>query len=313
MKLFAFVSRTLLLLAAAALPVAAQQTIPVHDQLLGANAAYLSCPQGFRCEGTMIRNPLSLDSQVIYTAIRPDGRAGHVQPANLWTMWPNSRTAQASGSVVAPFAPAAEVMQEYIIPQRVLRMVPGAKVVGIQQMTSCPASRQGQSDCAMAMLTFTSKEGQPMDLMVQAHCDYQQNGVSQFNDVLFFLDFAPHGQLQSAATPLVQARMDPNWQARERQRKQQFSEQIARGFDRENGRIIATGAAQVDAVHQWGSTVLAQERSTQHAIDNSSHDFADYVGDRVTVHAWRNTRTNDVTHTDSSRSPGPEWVEIPAR
>ena len=308
MKFLSLIRRTLILLAVA-LPAAAQQTVPIHDQMLGMNASYLSCPQGFHCEGTMIRNPLSLDSQVVFSAIRPDGRAGHVQPANLWTMWPNSRTAQASGAVVAPFAPAAEVLQKYIIPQRVLRMVPGAKLVGVQQMSPCPASRQGRTDCAMALLTYTSREGQAMDLMVQAHCDYQQNGVSQFNDVLFFLDFAPHGQLQTAATPLVQQRVDPNWHAREQQRAQQMSAQIARNFDRTNGQIISTGQAQVDAVHQWGRTVLAQERSTQHAIDDVAQDEADTVGDRFTDHTWRNSR-GEITHTDSNQSPGPGWVQI---
>jgi hypothetical protein len=314
MKLACVVRRTLFFVAAVALPAAAQQQISIHDPLLNMNADYIACPQGFHCEGAMVRNPLSLDPQVVYTVIRADGRAGYIQPANFWTLWPNSHTAQMSGAVATPFAPATELLKRYIVPQRVLPMFPGARVVSIEQETGCQQMREGQTNCGIAVLNYTTREGAAMDAVVEARCLYEQiGGNSQFNNVLFIVSFAPRGQIKTAAPRLPQMRVDPNWHAREQQRAQQFSAQYQRMVQGGMNQITATGADQVAAIHHYGDVVRYEGQLSQHAIDVGAHDMGDYVGDKVTVHSWRNTHSGEITHTDSGYAPGPDWVEIQGR
>ena len=303
-----------LLLAAGTLTAAAQQQISVHDPLLDMNADLIACPQGFRCEGAMVRNPLSLDPQVVYTVIRADGRAGYIQPVNFWTLWPNSHTAQMSGAVAAPFAPATELLRKYIIPQRVLPMFPGARVIGIEQENGCQQMREGKTDCAIAVLNYTAHDGAAMDAVVESRCLYEQiGGGNQFNNVLFFVSFAPRGQIKTAVPRLPQMRVDPNWHAREQMRAQQFSIQYQKMVQGGMNQISVTGADQVAAIHHYGDVVRQESQLSQHAIDVSAKETANYVGDKYTIHAWRNTRTGEVTRTDSGYSPGAEWVEIPVR
>ena len=296
------------LLPVASVCLGGQEQVFLRDQLLGMTADVVQCPAGFHCEGSIIRNPASLDPQPVLSVIRNDGRSGFLMPANFWTMWPNGSAVANSGAAMAPFMSAADVLQKYIVPQRVLRMFPGAKVVSIQHEDQCPRMRE-PTDCAVAVLSFTSKEGRPMEASVEARCRYEQPSPStQFNDVLFLITFAPQGQLQSAAPPQAPMQVDPNWHAREQARAIQFSREYQQRMQRENGNIVATGQAQVAAAHQWGDTVLAEDRRTQAAIDQSSQKFAAYIGDKTAVWRWRNTQTGNTIVTQSNQPPGPNWV-----
>ena len=308
MRLIFLVRRTLLIVAAAVLPCAAQQVVPLNDQLLNMTANYITCPQGFHCEGAMIHNPVSLDPMLTVSVIRQDGRMGFIMPARLWTFYPGSQMDAQAGIIVMPFAPATDILKNVLLPKRVLPMFPGARIESIQHKDQCVAM-QDRTDCAGALLSFTSREGQPMEAFVDTMCRYEQPGANlQFNDVTFLISFAPKGQLQSVpSTP--QMRVDPTWHAREQQRARQFSIEYQNRLRQQNNQIIATGQEQLAAIHHYGEVVRQEDRRSQRAIDDVAQDAADTVGDRFTDHVWRNSR-GEYTHTDSNQSPGPGWVQI---
>ena len=287
---------------------AAQQT-PIMDPLLGMPSNFMTCERGWRCDGRLIRNPASMDSQVIVSKIRDDGRAGFILPINVWTVWPRGASVPGSGATVLPPMPAVNLLQKLILPQRIFAIFPGAKLAGVQQEANCPRRGSGRTDCAIALLNYTSRENQSMEALVNIDVRYDQPGAGvQSTDTLVIITFAPSGQVRSLPLTGPQLAVNPQWHQQEQMRAAQFSRDYQARMRQENGRIVATGQQQLDSIHQWGETVLASDRHTQNAIDESSAKFAGYVGDQGVSWSWRNTQTGEIIHTDHNESPGPNWV-----
>ncbi len=312
MRLTFLIRPALFLLAAvpASKPAAAQQQNVFFDPLLNMTAESIACQPGFTCLGTIVRNPASLDPQMVFSSVRKDGQVGITKQANLWTIWPNSAQVANSGAYIAPSMPATELVQKILLPERVMHIFPGAQVISVEHKQNCVAMKD-RTDCAIAILNFKSREGHDMEALIDVLCRYEHPGNNiQFTDTTFLISFAPRGQLQALNPQIPQMQVNPQWHQREQARAQQFAREYQAQLAAGNAAIIANGAAQVAAIHRYGDAVLASDRATQHSIDNSARDFSDYVGDKVTVHAWRNTASGSITHTDSSRPPGPGWVEI---
>ena len=205
--------------------------------------------------------------------------------------------------------PAVELLQNLILPQRVATIFPGAKPVGVQHNANCPPRGNGRTDCATALLNYTSKEGQPMEALVDIDVRYDQPGAGvQSTDTLVLITFAPSVQVRSLPLTGPQLSVNPQWRQQEQLRAAQFSRDYQNRMRGENSRIVATGQQQVDSIHQWGEVVRASDRHTQNAIDESSAKFAGYVGDHAVSWAWRNTQDGRIIHTDHNESPGPNWV-----
>ena len=287
---------------------AAQQT-PIMDPLLGLPASFMTCERSWVCDGRLIRNPASMDPQVIVSKIRDDGRAGFILPINVWTVWPGGASVPGSGATVLQPMPAGNLLQKLILPQRISAIFPGAKLVEVQHKPNCPPRGSGRTDCAIALLNYSSRESQPMEALVDIDVRYDQPGAGvQSTDTLMLITFAPSGEVQSLQLGGPQLSVNPQWHQQEQMRAAQFSRDFQNRLQRENGRIVATGQQQLDSIHQWGNTVLASDRHTQNAIDESSQKFAGYVGDHPVSWSWRNTKTGEVINTDHNESPGPNWV-----
>ena len=289
--------------------VAAAQGTAIMDPLLGMPASFMTCEQGWHCEGRLIRNPASLDPQVITSKIRNDGRAGFILPINVWTVWPGGASVPGSGATIMQPLPAVDLLGKLILPQRVMAIFPGAKLVGVQRDANCPPRGSGRTDCAIALLNYTSREAQPMEALVDIDVRYDQPGAGvQSTDTLLRITFAPSGQVRALPLTGPQLAVNPQWHQQEQRRARQFSLDYQERMRRDNGRIVATGQDQLDSIHKWGETVLASDRHTQNAIDESSAKFAGYVGDHPVSWSWRNTQDGRVINTDHNESPGPNWV-----
>jgi hypothetical protein len=139
-------------------------------------ASFMTCERGWRCEGQLIRNPASMDPQVISSKIRNDGRAGFILPINVWTVWPREPR-YPDHHYLRPQRPGADPSAHRSAASRQSAVAPAGADAGVTVLACLPGSHGSPESADRCYRTAASRFDPSMGETVLASDRHTQNAI----------------------------------------------------------------------------------------------------------------------------------------
>jgi hypothetical protein len=300
---------------------AVSRTLELQDSTFNMQAVALTLPPGWQGLGAIDRSsPCSAGDAFPHYRLVDEANSSfiiHLLP--FVTVWPQSAAGNTNLSgcgAVAPFTDSSVILTRLIVP-KVIRELQGAQVGRPEPI---PGSTSGNGARVHVSYTDNGLAREEYIFASTVATRFPGNMGGTTNTAVTIVS-APQGKPEEASRVALnlQVNMNPRWEeANNRDRQQRFETARNQSLNKQAA-IYAQGRANLEAsqirtqqtidnIHAIGAASMKAAHDNAVATHNSAMETAAYVGDKIVSYPWRNTVTGATTSTNSSSSPGPNWV-----